>query len=62
MGGLIPLGDASRRLSRFPAITLLLILANIFVFLMELAGGDRFVYAWAAIPVQIVFGHRWITL
>ncbi len=62
MGGLIPLGDASRRLSRFPAITLLLILANVFVFLIELAGGDRFVYGWAAIPVQIVFHHRWITL
>jgi membrane associated rhomboid family serine protease len=62
MGGLIPLGDASRRPSRFPAITLLLILANVFVFLQELAGGDRFVHAWAAIPARIVFGHRWITL
>jgi len=62
MGGLIPLGDASRRPSRFPAITLLLILANGIVFLQELAGGDRFVYALAAIPARIVFGHRWITL
>lgn len=62
MGGLIPLGDASRRPSRFPAITLLLILTNVFVFLQELAGGDRFVHAWAAIPARIVFGHRWITL
>ena len=62
MGGLIPLGDASRRTSRFPAITFLIILANVFVFLLELAGGDRFVLRWSAIPARIVFGHHWITL
>jgi membrane associated rhomboid family serine protease len=62
MGGLIPLGDASRRTSRFPAITLLLILANVFVFFEELTGGNRFVRAWSAIPAKIVFGHHWITL
>jgi membrane associated rhomboid family serine protease len=62
MGGLIPLGDASRRPSRFPAITVLIILANVFVFILELAGGNRFVHAWSAIPAKIVFGHRWITL
>ena len=62
MGGLIPLGDASRRPSRFPAVTVLLILANVFVFLQELAGGNRFVRAWSAIPTKIVFGHHWITL
>ena len=62
MGGLIPLGDASRRSSRFPAITLLLILANVFVFFEELAGGNRFVRTWSAIPAKIVFGHHWITL
>ncbi len=62
MGGLIPLGDASRRPSRFPAVTVLIILANVFVFILELAGGNRFVHAWSAIPAKIVFGHRWITL
>ncbi len=62
MGGLIPLGDASRRPSRFPAVTVLIILANVFVFILELAGGNRFVRAWSAIPAKIVFGHRWITL
>jgi membrane associated rhomboid family serine protease len=62
MGGLIPLGDASRRLSRFPAVTVFIILANVFVFIQELAGGDRFVYRWSAIPTRIVFGHHWITL
>jgi membrane associated rhomboid family serine protease len=62
MGGLIPLGDASRRPSRFPAVTVLIILANVFVFILELAGGNRFVRAWSAIPAKIAFGHRWITL
>jgi membrane associated rhomboid family serine protease len=62
MGGLIPLGDASRRPSRFPAITFLIILMNSFVFLLELAGGDRFVYRWSAIPARVVLGHHWITL
>ena len=56
MGGLIPLGDASRRPSRFPAVTVLIILANVFVFILELAGGNRFVHTWSAIPAKIVFG------
>jgi membrane associated rhomboid family serine protease len=62
MGGLIPLGDASRRPARFPLITTSIIVVNVVVFFMELAGGDRFVYQWSAIPSQIIFGHRWITL
>jgi membrane associated rhomboid family serine protease len=62
VGGLIPLGDASRRPRRFPAVTVLIILVNAYVFFLELSGGDEFVYAWAAIPRQIVHGHHWVTL
>ncbi len=62
MGGLIPLGDASRRPVRFPVITVLIILVNALVFFLELGGGDAFVTRWAAIPEQVIFGHRWITL
>jgi membrane associated rhomboid family serine protease len=62
VGGLIPLGDASRRVRGFAAVTTLLILINIFVFFQELQHGNRFVYVWSAIPVRIVHGHRWITL
>ena len=61
MGGLIPLGDASRP-RRFAAITTLIIVINAYVFLQELAGGDRFVQAWSAIPVRITHGHHTITL
>jgi membrane associated rhomboid family serine protease len=62
MGGLIPLGDASRRSRDFPIVTLLIVLLNVFVFFQELVYGDRFVYAWSTIPIYIVHGQRWITL
>jgi membrane associated rhomboid family serine protease len=62
MGGLIPLGDASRRPRQFPFITMLLIVVNALVFFMELSGGDAFVNTWSAVPRQIVHGHHWITL
>jgi membrane associated rhomboid family serine protease len=62
MGGLIPLSDASRRPTRFPMVTVLIIVANIFVFVRELIGGDAFVTQWAVIPEQVIFGHRWVTI
>jgi membrane associated rhomboid family serine protease len=61
MGGLIPLGDVSRR-TRFPIVTTLVIIANVYVFLQELAGGDRFVYAWSVIPMHVTHGQHTITL
>src|SRR6202158_2754914 len=62
MGGLIPLGDASRRPARVPVGTILIILANAFVFVRELMGGEAFVTQWSAIPAQIFSGHHWITI
>jgi len=62
LGGLIPLSDASRRPVRLPLVTALIIVANVFVFLRELMRGDAFVMHWSAIPVQIISGHRWITV
>jgi len=62
MGGLIPLGDASRRPARIPVVTGLLILANGVVFVLELVRGEAFVTQWAAIPAEIVSGHHWITI
>jgi membrane associated rhomboid family serine protease len=62
MGGMIPLGDASRRPSRWPIVTVLLILANAYVFTRELMFGDAFVLQWSAIPAEIMSGHGWITL
>ena len=62
MGGLIPLGDASRRPVRMPVITIFIILVNAFVFLMELVRGEAFVTYWSVIPAQITAGHHWITI
>jgi len=62
MGGLIPLGDASRRPVRVPIVTILIILLNVFVFVLELMGGDAFVTKWAAVPADVMAGHHWITI
>jgi membrane associated rhomboid family serine protease len=62
MGGMVPLGDASRRPVRVPVITALIILVNAFVFVLELMRGETFVMQWSAVPAQIVSGHHWITI
>ena len=60
--GVIPLGDASRRPTRFPVVTASIIVVNVVVFLFELAGGDPFVTEWSLIPADIVAGRHWITI
>jgi membrane associated rhomboid family serine protease len=62
VGGLIPLTDASRRPVHFPIVTTCIILTNLFVFALELSGGDAFVLKWSAIPANITAGHNWITI
>src|SRR5580765_870151 len=62
MGGVVPLGDASRRPARVPLVTALIIIVNVLVFVLELMRGDSFVMQWSVIPAQIVSGHQWITI
>jgi membrane associated rhomboid family serine protease len=62
MGGMVPLGDASRRPARVPVVTAGIIVVNVVVFVLELMRGDAFVTQWAAVPTQIVSGHHWITI
>ena len=62
MGGLIPLGDASRRPVSFPIVTSLIIVVNACAFVAELTHGDAFVLQWAAIPDRITSGHSLITI
>jgi membrane associated rhomboid family serine protease len=62
VGTVIPLSDAWRRPTHFPIVTLLIIAVNVFVFVLELIGGQPFVLKWSAIPANIVAGHRWITI
>jgi membrane associated rhomboid family serine protease len=35
---------------------------NVFLFFLELQGGNAFVHHWSAIPIRITHGHRSITL
>jgi len=58
----IPLGDASRRPLHFPLATVLVIAANFFIFMFELAGGDAFINRWSMVPANIVAGQDWITI
>ncbi|HXJ93003.1 MAG TPA: rhomboid family intramembrane serine protease [Terriglobia bacterium] len=62
MGGMIPLSDASRRPISVPIITILIIVVNVSVFVLELAGGDAFVTRWSLTPAEITAGHHWITV
>jgi membrane associated rhomboid family serine protease len=60
--GVIPLGDASRRPTRFPVVTAGLIAVNAVVFCLELFGGEPFVTRWSEVPADIVAGHHWINV
>jgi len=62
MGGLVPLGDGSRRPARVPVVTALIILVNAVVFVLELMRGEAFVMQWSVVPAQIASGHHWITI
>jgi len=62
VGGMIPLGDVSRPRGQFAFVTTLVILVNVYVFLLELQGGNRFVYTWSAIPARITHGQHTVTL
>ena len=59
---MIPLQDETRRPSRFPIVTVLIIAANAVVFLLELTNGDSFVERWSVIPADIVSGRHLSTL
>lgn len=59
---MIPLKDIDRIPSRFPAITSIIIVANIFMFLLELTGGNAFVERWSLIPSKIASGKDLVTM
>jgi len=62
VGGLIPLSDASRRPVHMPVATVLIILVNVFVFVLELVNGEAWVVKWSVVPADIVSGHHWVTI
>src|SRR5262245_6974579 len=62
MATVLPLSDASRKLQRFPVVTIAIIAINAVVFLRELTNGDPFVLRWAVVPAHVVAGHDWVTI
>lgn len=58
----IPLRDISRRPAHRPVITVSIITINVFVFVLELAGGPAFIQQWAVVPATIAAGQHWITI
>ena len=58
---MIPLNDASRRPVNFPIVTTLIIIVNVVVFGLEVAGGDAFVIQWSLVPANIAAGKGLIT-
>jgi len=59
---LLPLRDESRPLSRFPIALVLIITANIIVFLVELALGNDFILRYSMKPAEVVHGQHLETL
>lgn len=51
---MLPIGDDNSQRRLFPIVTYGLIALNVFVFLLELAGGDSFIYAWSFIPIRFL--------
>lgn len=58
----MPLGDESRRPSRFPIVTAFIIALNVLAFILELMGGDAFVAQWSVVPADVVAGRHVITV
>ena len=58
----VPLSDASRKPSRLPLITALIVVANAVCFGLELVNGDAFVLRWSVIPATVHGGHHLLTL
>ena len=59
---MIPLNDIDRRPSRFPLITVLIIVTNTYVFVLELMNGYSFVNRWSLIPSEFSAGQNLLTI
>jgi len=59
---MFPLGDASRRITGIPFVTVALIAINAVVFYFELTQGERFITQWSLVPAQIAHQQRLETI
>jgi len=53
---LLPIGRAEERGRVTSVIVYTLIIANVLIFMMELVGGDSFIYGYAVVPWEITHG------
>ena len=53
---LLPIGRAEERASAISVVVYALIIANVLIFMMELVGGDKFIYGYAVVPWEITHG------
>src|SRR5437879_8986073 len=59
---LFPQRDESRQLSRFPIALVLIIIANVIVFFIELTMGESFVLRYSMKPAEVARGEHLETL
>ncbi len=61
---MFPIGDEDRPRKFFPLMTIVLLLANVFVFFLEVSRGQPFIERWAFIPARFVAdpSGNWHTL
>lgn len=58
---LLPIGDDNSQRISYPVITMLLIAANVVVFLMELSYGNAFVEKYSIVPADFLAGRQPVT-
>lgn len=51
---MLPIGDDNSQRRLFPIVTYALIALNVFVFLLELAGGNAFTNSWSFVPARMI--------
>lgn len=51
---MIPIGDDNSQRRLIPVVTWILVIINVLVFLLELAGGDLFIMTWSFIPARFL--------
>lgn len=51
---MLPIGDDNSQRRLFPVVTYGLVAVNILAFLLELGGGDAFIYQWSLVPVRFL--------
>lgn len=54
---LIPIGDENKHRGVLPFVVYAVVAVNVFVFILQLVGGDEFTAAYAAIPYEITTGR-----